>query len=443
MYRLFLTIRYLWSRPFSWVAMIGIWLTVAALICTVAIMSGFLREMEVMIRGTTADIILTPQPDVRPEDNLLVQPPPMALIERALKTVPGIEGISPHILRPALMATSGETLDIARLTPDDTDVTEVIGIDVEREVQVTGFTSFLHQTVEQGDRVNDPKHPFHWDHGDDEPLPVAVLGEGLLQKHGLRKGDTFTLVTLPETVTLESASARAQKFRVGGSLRTGHYKHDLISVFMTLDAARDFAKTDQDATEICVRAGTGVELDALARQIRSRLAQVGMKIKVETWRERHRNYLSSVENQRSILGFLLAFFVIVACFNIFAALTILVSDKTRDIGILGAMGATRNGIAGLFVTCSAVLTLIGASVGCVSGVVLARNINLVHEGIEALFGIRIFRPDIYLLDRIPTEVQAWFVALVFGVTLVLAVLCALLPALRAARMDQVRALRYQ
>ena len=442
MYRLFLAFRYLWSRPFSWVAMIGIWLTVSALICVVAIMSGFLREMQVMMRGTTSDIILSPKSDVQP-NGILIQPPPMPLVERALRDIDGIEGISPHVLRPALMASSGATLDIARLTPDDSDVTEVIGIDLEREQRVTRFAEFLLQSVGEADRVNDPEHPFAWSHGDDEPYPVAVLGEGLMEKHGLHKGDTFTLVTLPETVTLESATARAQMFRVGGSLRTGHYKHDLTSVFVTIEAAREFAQTEQNATEICVRAAPGVDLDVLASQIESRLLQVNMKIDVETWRARHAVYLSSIENQRSILGFLLFFFVIVACFNIFATLTILVSDKTRDIGILGAMGATRNGIAGLFVSCATVLTLIGATTGCISGVLLAQNINLVHEGIDALFGIRIFRPDIYLLDQIPTEIHTWFVVLVFGITMLFAIICALLPALRAARMDQVRALRYQ
>ena len=436
MYRLFLALRYFWSRPFAWVAMIGIWLTVAALICTVAIMSGFLQKMEVRIRGTTSDIILTPQPG----GGIGIEAPTLPLIERALEGVSGIEAISPHVLRPALLASEGATPNIARLTPDETDVTQVIGIDLERELRTTSFGDDLLANLSPEHAVDDPTQPFAWDAQGGEVLPVAVVGEGLLKKHDLKKGDVITLVTLPENITMERVSTRAQKFRVGGSLRSGHFTQDLSSVFVTLEAAREFAMTRENATEICVRAKPGTDLEQLAWDMRERF---GRWVYVETWQDRNQNYLASVDNQRSILGFLLFFFVIVACFNIFATLTILVSDKTRDIGVLGALGASSSGIACLFVTCAGIITTIGATAGCISGVLVARNINHVNDAVEALFGIRIFRPDIYLFDRIPTEIQGWFVGTVFGATLLIALLCALIPALRAARMDQVRALRHQ
>ncbi|MFH0945978.1 MAG: ABC transporter permease [Planctomycetota bacterium] len=438
MYRLFLALRYFWSRPFAWVAMIGIWLTVAALICTVAIMSGFLQKMQVMIRGTTSDIILTPM-----TMGSGIEPPSLPLIEWALEGMDDIVAISPHVLRPALLAKDGATPDIARLTPDETDVTQVIGIDLERELRTTSFGTDLLENLSAEHAVDDPTRPFAWDAKGGEPLPVAVVGEGLLEKHELKKGDVITLVTLPENITMERVSTRAQKFRVAGSLRSGHFHQDLSSVFVTLDVAREFAMTGENATEICVRAKPGTDLDLLADEMVQQFKLRRLDVIVETWRDRNENYLASVDNQRSILGFLLFFFVIVACFNIFATLTILVSDKTRDIGVLGALGASSAGIAGLFVTCAGIITVIGAAAGCVSGVIVARNINHVNDGVEALFGIRIFRPDIYLFDRIPTEIQGWFVGMVFGATLLIALLCALLPALRAARMDQIRALRHE
>ncbi len=421
--------------------MVGIWLSVMALIATVSIMTGFLRESREMIRGTTSDLILSPRTYGRV--GALTTPPTYDMVAAALDGIEGIVATCPHLLRPALISVEGKLPDIARMTPDDPGVIKCIGIDLELEKQATRFADYLRDPTHPEDRVDDPSQPFAWVGPAKSKLPVVLLGEGLMERHGISKGDEINLVTLPDDVTAERAPIRSQTFHVGGAVHTGHFLRDREAIFMERSAARDFAKSAQDATEICVLAEDGVDLDDLALRTNERMITSGLDVTVETWQQRNSMFLNSVKNQRSILAFLLFFFVVVACFNVFATLTILVSDKTRDIGVLGAMGAAGKGIAGLFVSCAMVMTFFGATAGCISGVILANNINLVHEGLESLLGVRIFRKDIYWFDQVPAEVQGWFVGLVFAATMLIAVLCALLPALRAARMDPVRALRYE
>ncbi len=444
MYRLFLAARYLWSRPISWVSVVGIWLSVTALICTVGIMTGFLGELRRVIRGTTSDLILTPIP--RSYDGQSRVVPPYRVIENAVSGMAGVAAVSPHLWRAALLAEpSNEGEDRVRV--HEGRFVQIVGVDPTDEFGVTDFARFVEEASERL-RVADVGAPFSRG-ASTGGRPIALIGEELATEAGLAKGDTITLLTVAgDASDLPGQSEQAipvfsETFEVGGTVRTGEFDNDRRTVFLDLDTAQSFLRTPGGASEICVRVEEGVELDALADQVRRRLRSLSLLVQVETWRDRHAARLIGIENQRSILACLLFFFVLVACFNVFATLTILVSDKVRDIGILNAIGTTTAGIAGLFVTCAILMTLVGGLLGCVSGVLAARNINLLNDGIETLTGVRIFRPDIYLFERIPVDVEPWFVAIVFGSTLVLAVASALLPAVRAARKSPVDALRYE
>lgn len=454
MYRLFLAFRYIWNRPFSWIAVCGIWLTVTALICTVAIMNGYLEETKKVYRGTTSDLIVSPMSNWA-SDGQSEPPPSFEQIEATLAGIPGIEAMSPHFVRPALLSVEGAPIEIGKMTPDDPSVLEVIGVDLEREARTTGLLDFhaagsvRYQDAQYLEALRDNGFEKLFREGYEsggQRRPIALVGEGLIERFGIRAGQLITLVTLPEDVSMESAATQAMQFLVVGSFRTGHYKDDRTSIYVSLEHARAFARSRTSATEICVRTNAGTDLTALAgiaREAEQRLRGARLRAQVETWNERHGFLLSSVENQRSILAFILFFFVAVACFNVFASLTILVSDKIRDIGVLNAMGASRSGISGIFILCATLLTLFGALLGAGSGVLVSRNLDAVNEGVGVLLGEKIFTPDIYHFDQIPVQIQPWFVVFVVFATLVLAILFALLPSVRAARMDAVQALRFE
>ncbi len=448
MYRLFLALRYIWSRPISWVSMVGIWLSVMALIATIAIMSGFLRETRAMIRGTTSDLILTPRAELA--GRAFLQPaPPYAAIKEAALAVEGVRGLSPHLVRPALIRVpefSSEVMGNRKFA--EMNFVQVVGLDPLQEQDATDFNGYVRNPPRNGEPPADPAQPFQIESRlvpreyRNVDLPVVLVGDELYGFYKLARGQVISLVTLPEARGGE-IKPLAQSFLVGGALRTGHYQHDRTTVYVELQAAREFAEAAGESSEICLAAQAGADLEELMVRLERHFGEQGLSVEVETWMKRHRNFLGAVENERSILGVLLFFFVLVACFNVFATLTIMVSDKTKDIGVLNAMGATARGLLEIFVGCGVIMTLLSATLGCVSGVLVALNINHVNDGLEWLFGVRIFRADIYTFSEIPVEISAWFVGCVFLATLVLAALFALIPAMRAARMDPVQALRYE
>lgn len=450
MYRYFLALRYLWSRPISWVSMVGIWLSVTALIATIGIMSGFLRETRSMIRGTTADLIITPL--ARHGFGRDAQPPPtMAAVRSAIEGEPGAVATSPRLLRPALVTVEGvdQELVLGDRRFGERNFVQVIGLDPALDAVATDFGHYVAHGDVGGARPDDPARPFALDRSykplsrRNQDLPVALVGWKLYDFFRLRKGAVLHLTTLPEKGRGADIRPLSAAFVVGGAIRTGHEPTDVASVYIELEAARAFSQASSDVSEICVKAEAGFDLDKLKARLEQKLDAKGVEATVETWMDRHSAFLGAVENERVILGVLLFFFVLVACFNVFATLTIMVSEKVKDIGVLNSMGADASGIAGIFVRCALIMTVSAATVGCASGVLVGLNINRVDHLIEKLTGERIFKANIYQFDSIPVQIEPWFVVLVFVATVVFAFLVALLPALRAARMDPVQALRYE
>ncbi len=447
MYRLFLATRYLWSRPISWVSMVGIWLSVMALVTTISIMSGFLRETRTAIRGTMADIMVTVLADEYTGE--VLQPPPsFAQVNDALAGLPGIQSIAPHLVRFALIRAEKRPVYLAGSSRfRERSFTQVIGVNPQLESKATDFALHIRRpSKDKGIPLDDPERPFWIEHVParlrNQELPIVLVGESLASFFGLQKGEVITLATMPEELKGDEVKALTQRFIVGGTVLSGNYQTDSQTVWIDIAAAQRFAESKGDSSEICVQATPSTDLDELRAAIIARLEHAKLRATVDTWKYLNRTMLSAVENERSILGFILAFFVLITCCNVFATITIMVTDKTRDIGVLAAMGATGKGILQLFVGSGLVMTLVGATVGVVTGVVLAANINLLNDGIEDIFGVRIFRADVYLFDKIPVQIEPLFVAAVYVGTILFAGLCALIPAARAARMDPVRALRH-
>lgn len=447
--RLFLAVRYVWSRPLSWVSVLGIWLSVTALLVVVGIWTGFLREMRSVIRGTTSDLVLTPW-SIPDSAGRFLPPPPFPLIADTARGIDEVVGICPHLLRPGLLC--GGELDASGklvIRVEEASPVQIVGLDPAREAGVTEFLDYVRRIGDDGVRVDDPPRPFATPLGAPADLPVVLVGEGLAKERELTKGDVVALVAVPEDGPggTEGPGGAPRvlsgRFVVGGLVRTGHYQNDQTQVFLDLEVARAFAELPGASTEVCVLARDGVELEAFGERLQTHFRESNVPVFVETWKERHGRYMSSIENQRSILGYLLFFFVAVACFNVFATLTLLVSDKTRDIGVLNAMGASTAGISSIFVTCAVLITGVGAALGTITGLLLANHMDAVNDGVEALFGVRIFRPDIYVFQEIPVDIEPWFVVLVLTATLALAVVSALIPSVRAARLDPVSALRYE
>jgi lipoprotein-releasing system permease protein len=164
---------------------------------------------------------------------------------------------------------------------------------------------------------------------------------------------------------------------------------------------------------------------------------------VATWKDKQGPLLAAVDMEMAVLNILLFLIIAVAGFGILAIFFMIVVEKTRDIGILKSLGARASGIAGIFLGYGLFLGIVGAGAGLALGLAIAVNINTIRAGVEWCTGQRVFDPSIYYFFKIPTIIDpatiAWIVAGAIGI----AVASSVLPALRAARLHPVEALRHE
>ncbi|MBW8885986.1 MAG: ABC transporter permease, partial [Planctomycetia bacterium] len=203
-------------------------------------------------------------------------------------------------------------------------------------------------------------------------------------------------------------------------------------------------QTGVDAvTTIQLKLKPGANLNDVRNKLRVHFPIEDYRYQIQTWRDMQGPLLAAVQMETTLLNILLFLIIAVAGFGILATFFMIVVEKTRDIGILKALGAPSRGVMSIFLNYGFSLGIVGSGAGMIGGLLFVAYINDIAKLIEVLTGHEVFDPTIYYFERIPTDVEPIAVAgVVFGAVLI-AVLASVLPALRAARLHPVEALRYE
>lgn len=196
-------------------------------------------------------------------------------------------------------------------------------------------------------------------------------------------------------------------------------------------------------TSIQLRLRKGTDLNAARDRLRKRFPMEQYQYRIETWRDLQGPLLAAVQMETTLLNILLFLIIAVAGFGILATFFMIVVEKTRDIGILKSLGAPSGGVMSIFLNYGLSLGIVGSGVGMVLGLLFVAYINQIAAGLEWVTGHEVFDPTIYYFQQIPTIVKPFTVVWVSVGAVLIAVLASVLPALRAARLHPVRALRYE
>ena len=280
----------------------------------------------------------------------------------------------------------------------------------------------------------------------------------------VRPGQDITINTIkagtPDTIRFQAT--------VVDLFRSGMVEYDRSFVFCNLEQlqiARGMAVkpppgetldwADGSVTSLQIRLRDGANSAAVVERLRAMLFEettanadgyprsLYTVMDVSTWEDKQGALLEAVAIESAVLNVLLSLIVTVAGFGILAIFFMIVVEKTKDIGTLKALGASAHGVMSVFLGYGLSLGLVGAGCGVVLGLLFVRYINEIEDGLSWLTGQEVFNAEVYFFREIPTAVHPPMVAAVACGAVLIAVLASVLPAMRAARMHPVEALRFQ
>jgi lipoprotein-releasing system permease protein len=470
MYKVLLCWRYLLTRYLALACIISVMLGVATLIVVNSVMSGFSTKLRDRLHGLLSDVLIEyPSYEGFPDPEAKI-----ARIREDPYLNDRIEAMTSTLEIFAMLQfriPNGETV----LRP-----VHLIGIDPEDRAKMPGFAEFL---MDEENRLH-PSNVFEL-HGDvlnryqanhpmmmqpmsiqlnrDEPPPpdppeeLEELPGGVILGNAIasfrRKGATaesevkdLYLLERGDEVIITTVNGRGDRLRPipARFVVTAYFKSEMSEydgnyVFVSKKKLQELRGMENRVSSILIKLKNNVD----SREVKKPLEKLFPNFMVQTWEDKQGPLLAAISVERGILNVLLFLIVGVAGFGILAIFTMIVVEKTRDIGILKALGASNGGVMKIFLGYGLLLGVVGVILGTILGLALTNNINWLEQKLGQLTGRDLFPRDIYYFDKIPTDVQFWAVVLVDVGAIGISVIASVLPALRAALLHPVRALRYE
>jgi len=466
MYRFFLSWRYLKSRRTNWIGIVGIFVAVGALILILSIMTGFLEESRKTIRGSLSDLIISPYLGSLDKPGAAA-PEPGPLLEH-LRADARVAAAAPHLVWFGMLLRddAGSVSILTNSMFSQRLGAKLVGIDPQAESAATFFSDALTRPTRMGSAVADPQDPFAPPPEASppgaslrgRPRPSVIVGEQLFRTHGLHRGQVIDIATAIPTQGGEWEISN-REFVVAGTFRSGENEMDLERIYFEreelarflagVDSGEDLPPSALRYSEVLVKL---VDYERDAADMRANLARqlidLGLLPRysdegVQTWEDFRRELLGAIRNERALMAIMLSLVLLVAGFTIFAILSMMVTEKRRDIGILTALGATPRGVMALFLLIGWWDALLGASAGALVGTWMAIEIDAIERWLSATFGFEIFDRSVYLFAYIPSVVEPLRVALIVLGAFACALAFAAIPAWKAGALDPLEALRYE
>jgi lipoprotein-releasing system permease protein len=421
-YEIFVGLRYLRAKRRNrtislntFVSIAGITLGVAALIGTVGIMTGFKEDIQAKILGTTAHIIVQD----RMKDGMSDYEP----TTRQIEEVQDVVAATPFVLKQVLLTTPNGVQGIV-----------LRGIDPQREGQVTELAKNL-GTGELSDlgkpvKIKQPPADDPTGPAVETEKPGIILGKELAMRLGVFVGDTVNVVSPVGPISAMGMVPKIRTFAVVGLFHSGMYEYDSSLAYIDLAEAQKFFNMGATVSGIEVKVTDVFRANEIAHNIEGSL---GFVYGDRDWMQMNRNLFSALKLEKTMMFLLLVLITIVASFNIVSTLTMIVTEKQKEIAILKAMGATRKSIRRIFMLNGLIIGFSGTAIG----------IPLGYAFLWLIQTFWTFDPTVYYISRIPVHVQALDVLLVAGSAILISFAATVYPSLQAAKLEPVAALRYE
>ena len=390
----------------TWIALGGVTIGVGALVVVIGVMSGMQEDLLGKILESSPHVLVQQQgSSLRMDD--------WEAVSDRVRQIEGVQAVAPWVLTTvtALRGRYSQSADMYG-----------VAIDLEGPA-VTDMEA----------RIQEGAH----DLGPTESgLPPVLMGSRLAARMQVFNGDTLTLIAF-ENLTVDvmgMPSPSMRQYEVTGTFTTGMYDYDIKNIYVPIEAAQEqLGILDRDQVS-----GLGVRVDDPDRALSvSDLIQssLGNDFYAVSWSTTNRALFSALELEKLAMYLILTLIVVVAAFNIVSTLVMVVVDRTREIGILKSMGMTDRMILRIFMLQGLSIGIIGTTLGTVLGLVLSWVLDT--------FEIITIPAEVYFVEKLPVSIHATDVGMIVSVSLLIAFLATIYPALKASQLEPVRAIRHE
>ncbi|RPH00429.1 MAG: lipoprotein-releasing ABC transporter permease subunit [Candidatus Pelagibacter sp. TMED153] len=351
-----------------------------------------------------------------------------------------ILGLNPHII----IESNGFNIKdefIKKLKKKNKDITIsktysgegiVVGKDIAKGIIIKGIDSknqksinFLKKNISNGDLEKFKKN-------------TAYIGAELAFNLDLKVGDKINLMSSVFVTTPFGGLPKQETLTIAGIFNTGFYQFDQNFVFLNLfDALSIFDKEEYEQNlEIYLK-------DPMKANIfKDKIQKLNENYFVYSWSDLNKSFFSALKVERNVMFIILTLILIVAAFNIISGLTILIKNKTKEIAILKTLGFSNNSIKKSFFLTGFTIGFSATIAGILLGIIFSLNIEKIRNILSSFFNLEIFPSDVYLLEKLPSEISFYSIAIIFIFSLFISALASYIPAMGISKMKTFRALKY-
>jgi lipoprotein-releasing system permease protein len=404
-FELFLGLRYLKpKRTFvsviTLISLSGVAIGVWVLIVVIAVMSGFDRELREKLMGMHAHVTVTSGGLIEHSDKLL----------QTIMETPHVKAASPFAMGLVLVEFEKRVA-----TP------YLKGIDPKREVTVSQLATYIKEGSLDlnGDKV--------------------VIGRELASQYGIFLGDKITVYSPRNLEKKGEEVYLPMELTVTGIFESGMYEYDVGLIFVSLQTAQELYTLGNAIHGIEIRTDDPIEgAQTVADVLNKKLAR---PLRAQTWAELNRRLLGAIQVEKTTMFFILILVTVVAAFCIMCTLITVAVQKTREIGVIKALGGSSSKILRIFLLQGFFVGIVGTAVGGALGLLTIDNINLIRDFLSHVFGVELFPSDIYNFTQIPAHLDLRDLIVIGASAIVICTLGGVLPAWWASRLEPVEALR--
>jgi lipoprotein-releasing system permease protein len=426
-FSLFLALRYLKpKRTFvsiiTLISVLGVTLGITVLILVISVMTGFDHRLRESVLGFEPHIVVSNDEMLRDWRGSATQ----------IQKLPGVIAVAPFVQGPVIVEMQGRVITpmMRGIDPDEElkindlkTLTKVGEFDLSGDTTVIG--SILADTL--GVKIGDKITVY-------APSNIRGIIEELHREENDPKTKGKTLTDLKEEIALPA------ELTVTGIFESGRYEYDANVLLVPLFVGQELYGLDDAVHGLSIRTTdpytAGEARDAMVNKLPAGAV-------AETWMDRNKSRFGAITFERNIMFIILMFLIVIAAFGITNTLITVTVQKTREIGVLKALGATVSQIVWVFLVQGMVVGFFGNVLGLALGMTLIRYRNDFKDWLEHVLHRQIFPPDIYEFSNIPAEIISRDVAIICLSAFAICSLAALIPAWFAARLDPVKALRYE